>query len=134
MIYIVCGLIGAGKSTWAYERKGIVTECEPETGTKADQIRLTLDIAKTNPGTNVYHLTTFPTAEELQMMVGRDSRLIWIGTSPAQAMENVIARQRPRDMADLAGVRKKNAQLYDMYCESRLPFHVIELFETDERW
>ena len=130
---MICGLIGAGKSTFASEKYKNVTECEE--GTKEDQIAATIKLYES--GADVAHVTTYPSAEELVMAADvslSDIQWIWIDTAPDQCRKNIIERNRPRDMSDLGFVLEKNRQLWKRFTESQLPFKHITIFKTDERW
>lgn len=133
MIFMICGLIGAGKSTFAAENYKHVTECEA--GTKEEQIAATIKLYES--GADVAHVTTYPSAEELVMAADvslSDIQWIWIDTAPDQCRKNIIERNRPRDMSDLGFVLEKNRQLWKRFTESQLPFKHITIFKTDERW
>ena len=133
MIFMICGLVGAGKSTFASEKYKNVTECEA--GTKEDQIAATIKLYES--GADVAHVTTYPSAEELVMAADvslSDIQWIWIDTAPDQCRKNIIERNRPRDMSDLGFVLEKNRQLWKRFTESQLPFKHITIFKTDERW
>ena len=130
---MICGLVGAGKSTFASEKYKNVTECEA--GTKEDQIAATIKLYES--GADVAHVTTYPSAEELVMAADvslSDIQWIWIDTAPDQCRKNIIERNRPRDMSDLGFVLEKNRQLWKRFTESQLPFKHITIFKTDERW
>ena len=133
MIFIICGLIGAGKSTYASGKYKNVTECE--NGTKEEQVAATIKLYES--GADVAHVTTYPSAEELVMVANikpSDVKWIWIDTAPDQCRKNIIERNRPRDMQDLGLVIEKNKSLWKRFAESQLPFKHITLFQTDERW
>lgn len=133
MIFMICGLIGAGKSTFASENYKHVTECEE--CTKEDQIAATVKLCES--GQDVAHVTTYPSVEELEMALGASPsgvEWIWIDTAPDQCRKNIMERNRPRDMNDLGFVLEKNRQLWRRFAESQLPFKHITLFKTDERW
>ena len=133
MIFMICGLIGAGKSSYANEHYKNATECEA--GTKEQQIAATLRFYRS--GADVAHVTTYPSAEELVMAADvslSDIQWIWIDTAPDQCRKNIIERNRPRDMQDLGLVIEKNKSLWKRFAESQLPFKHITLFKTDERW
>ena len=133
MIFIVCGLIGSGKSTYAAEHYKNVTECE--TGTKEEQIAATIRLYKS--GADVAHVTTYPSPEELVMAADVDASAvewIWIDTAPDQCRKNIINRNRPRDMQDLGFVMEKNKSLWKRFTESQLPFRHVTIFKTSERW
>ena len=133
MIFVICGLIGAGKSSYANEHYENVTECE--VGTKEQQIAATLRFYRS--GADVAHVTTYPSAEELVMAADvppADVEWILIDTAPGQCRKNIIERNRPRDMSDLGFVIEKNRNLWKRFAESQLPFRHVTIFKTSERW
>lgn len=129
MIVVVCGLIGAGKSTYARSHFEHVTECEGTT-TKTEQIWQTL--ALDDAGETVAHVTCYPTSEESAAFARRDVQYLWISTDPAQAMANIYNRGRARDLADLEYIAAKNRELFTKLAASG--FHEQEVFTTSERW
>ena len=131
MIHIVCGLIGAGKSTYAAKQKGIVTECE--TGTKAEQIAKTIKAYE--EGCDVWHVTTYPSMEEIAAFESyEDVEYIWINTTIGQAYWNILERTRARDLIGLNDTRKKNEYILQKYCTSKIRFRIVEIFKSTERW
>ena len=133
MLFIICGLIGAGKSTYASEHYKNVIECE--NGTKEEQIAATMRLYAS--GADVAHVTTYPSSEELLMaadVVPSEVEWIWIDTAPDQCRKNIIERNRPRDMNDLGFVIEKNRRLWKRFAESQLPFRHVTIFQTSERW
>lgn len=133
MIFVICGLIGAGKSSYANEHYKNVTECE--NGTKSDQVAATIGFYRS--GADVAHVTTYPSDDELIMAADlppSDVEWIWIDTAPDQCRKNIIERNRPRDMSDLGFVIEKNKRLWKRFAESQLPFRHVTIFKTSERW
>jgi hypothetical protein len=129
MIYVVCGLIGAGKSTYVRSHFDYFTECENGT-TKPEQIEQTMGFYYS--GKDVAHVTCFPTAEELEAFKNLDVKYLWIDTDPDQAFENVKSRGRQRDVNHLEYVMEKNTGYYSKL--SRSGFAEISVFQTNERW
>ena len=93
-IYIVCGLIGAGKSTWARENFTHVTEFE-QTGEKAKQITQSILMRKSG---DVAHITTVPTQRERLLLEQYPHKYILIDTDFVQAKKNIVQRNRPQDI------------------------------------
>ena len=129
MIVVVCGLIGAGKSTYARAHFEHITDCEGATK-KWDQICQTL--AWDDMGETVAPVTCYPTSEESAAFAHRNVQYLWINTNPAQAMANIYNRGRERDLADLQYIAAKNRELFTKLAVSG--FHEQEVFETSERW
>lgn len=136
MITMICGLIGAGKSTYALKHFANVTDLDAMRGlTKSDQIRQTMKLH--DSGEDVAHITCFPTIEEEVMLknIPRDEiRFIWIDTPPIQCRKNIIQRGRLRDTQDLGRVLALNAEYYTRLSSSRIKFNRVHLFDDDERW
>ena len=115
MIYVICGAIGAGKSTYARENFKQVTEREDTS--KHRQIMETIELSRHG---DVAHVTTLPTPEEIKYL--RGATFIWMDTPPEQCMENVRRRGRPRDLANLPRVEEANRRILRGYRMSKLPF------------
>lgn len=131
MIHIVCGLIGAGKSTFSQKQKGIVTECEH--GTKAEQIART--IKAYDAGSEVWHITTYPSMEEVAAFASYDDvEYIWINTTIRQAYWNILERSRARDIVGLDETRRKNEVILQKYCNSKIRFRIVDVYQSTERW
>lgn len=131
MIHIVCGLIGAGKSTFASKQDGIVTECEQ--GTKKEQISRTIEAH--DAGSDVWHVTTYPTMEEIAAFSGYgDVEYIWINTTIRQAYWNILERSRARDLIGLDDTRCKNEIILQKYCNSKIRFRIVDIYQSMERW
>lgn len=131
MIHVVCGLIGAGKSTFASKQKGIVIECEHDT--KTEQIART--IKAHNDGSEVWHVTTYPTMEEVAAFASYDDlEYVWINTTIRQAYWNILERSRARDLIGLDDTRRKNEIILQKYCSSKIRFRIVEIFKSTERW
>lgn len=119
MIYVICGAIGAGKSTYARDNFKQVTECEDTS--KHRQIMETIELSRHG---DVAHVTTLPTPEEIKYL--RGATFIWLDTSPEQCMEGILRRGRPRDLANLPRVAEANRRILRGYRMSKLPFKVVE--------
>lgn len=130
MITVVCGLIGAGKSTWAKKHFEIVTECED--GSKEKQLAESAKLCEA--GCDFAHVTCYPTEEEMQFFKGRDAAYVWINTSERQCAENIQKRGRKRDMENIVDVLNANSRYEMKKLRSDIHFKEIEIFETDERW
>mgnify|MGYP000905335980 CR=1 FL=1 len=131
MIVMVCGLIGSGKSTWAERQKGIVSDFDI-IGDKRNQILFTL--SKHKQGEIVYHITYYPTFDEQIAFDGEDKKYIWINTTMNQCWKNIIARGRRRDIVDISDTLDCNESILLKYLNGNIPFEVIDVFESSERW
>lgn len=136
MIHVVCGLIGAGKTTYARSSGGIVVDLHDDDSSvclnKDEQIRTTLSYD--DQGIDVWHITLYPTIAEEAAFMGRSCEYIWVNTTIAKAMENVVKRGRERDISDLSQTRKKQTDVLMKYVQSSLRFKIVNVFETNERW
>lgn len=131
MIYVVCGLIGAGKSTYAKKICENVTECEDIT--KAEQIKETEKLATS--GKDVAHVTTYPTSWELDFFeTQKQVKYIWVNTTEEQCYRNILRRGRLRDIANIGETVKKNREIERRAQRSKLDFQMIDVFDSGERW
>lgn len=128
MLIIICGLIGSGKTTFAMNNFEHYTDLDdmPAYTPKSEQIRQT----KTMLGRyeNVGHITCFPTEEEYLALKDLNPQWVWINTSLEQAKENILNRNRPRDMADLQRVLNYNINLLKRARRSTIRFRLINMF------
>jgi predicted kinase len=131
MITIICGLIGAGKSTFAAENFKNFTDADLEES-KDSQIKKTLELYR--KGIDVAHITCFPTLKEECVFKGLKKKYIWINTPPDICKSNIKKRGRRRDLLNLSDTLAKNESIYDCYIQSDIDFDVVEIFETNERW
>lgn len=136
MLYVVCGLIGAGKNTYVEsvikpnEYLSDFDDCGFD-----KMIQLENTISNLENDINVYHITCYPTPYEMEFFnTVKDIEFIWINTSLEQSIKNVYKRNRERDIVDIVKVAETNVVKRNSYARSRLPFTVIDLFETNERW
>ena len=131
MIICVCGMIGSGKTEYAKNCGGIVSDFD-DIGTKEKQIEYTLEMDE-KIGL-VYHTTCFPTSEEREKFSGRDIKYIWINTGFNKCRENILKRNRRRDVEKLKETLRKNKKIYEKYEYSHIQFTIIDIFETNEKW
>ena len=131
MIVFVCGLIGAGKTTYASDQDGLVSDFD-NFGSKDKQIEFTINHHLL--GKKVFHITCYPTSEELELINKLHCRCLWINTELGQAMHNIVKRNRERDLQNLDATKKENIEIQRKYMNSTMKFEIINLFETDERW
>ena len=138
MIYVVCGLIGAGKSSYSSQHFQTISDTDEKESRKElknDQILYTKRIYES--GGDVAHITCYPTPEELAFFgtVPQEKiSWIWIDTSEAQARKNILHRNRPRDLQNLSETLAKNHELAMRYWSSEIPFETVTVFDDGERW
>lgn len=131
MIIFVCGLIGAGKTTFAKNQEGIVSDFD-DFGSKEKQMEYTINHHLL--GKKVYHITCYPDSDELELINRLHCRCLWINTEICQAMKNILSRNRDRDIDDLKNTKQENLKVQNKYIDSKLKFEIVNVFETDERW
>lgn len=131
MIHVVCGMIGAGKTTYCKNMKGVTTDFDEMTS-KQEQIEETIALANAN--VEVWHITTYPSEKERLAFANYEKEYIWINTSFSQCKENILKRKRERDLKDLSKTLISNRCIRGMYQRSPLQFKVINVFEAEEAW
>lgn len=127
-VIFLCGLIGAGKTTYAQKHFKPFTDLDymPMYSRKADQIRLTKNLLKTHD--EVCHITCYPTEEEARAFKGYNIRFVLINTGLKQAKTNIIIRNRQRDMMNLNNVLKSNVDFINKYRTSKVKWELVEVF------
>ena len=133
MIYVICGMIGAGKIEYA-KKTGcpIIENVLNQNANKKEQIEQTLDLY--DSGSDVCHITCYPTEQEQSAFHGLDVKYIWINTTKQHCIQNVRKRRRGKDLIDINSVKEKNDELEARYENSFIHFKVIDLYETGEKW
>lgn len=131
MIVCVCGMIGAGKTTWCKEQAGVVSDFD-DIGDKRIQLQFTLK--KHEAGEKVYHITCFPTREEREAFDKENVKYVWINTSFVQCRKNIFSRNRSRDIENIESVLNANENIMEKYFYSDLKFEVADVFESEEKW
>ena len=131
MIHIVCGLIGAGKSTFVKSKLAKYTD-QDDIGDKQKQIQETINIASRN--FDVYHITLFPTEEEIRLLGIYEHEFIWINTTFDMCRKNIIKRNRDRDVNNFPKTLIKNREILSKYLKLNIMFKIIDIFQTNERW
>lgn len=128
MLTIICGLIGSGKTTYAKKNYQYITDLDdmPLYTQKSAQISQTLKMLSSYG--NVAHITCFPTEEEYLAFKDLKPKYLWINTSFDQAKSNILARNRPRDMADLKRVLDRNVKYLNQVKRSTIGFQTINIF------
>ena len=124
MIVMICGLIGAGKSTYAAMNYDHVTDFD-ELMSKERQIKETIRLHE--EGKTVAHITCFPTRLEQIALYRYSPEMVWINTSPEQAMKNVIRRGRGRDMNRFRDIEKANRRFLDSRLHSSYNWKVVNV-------
>ena len=130
MIYVICGLIGSGKSTFAHEEFTVVLECEGRT--KESQIAEAERMYEC--GRNFAYITCFPTKAEMEFFEGKRVKYLWIDTTAEQSRKNIMKRKRIRDLINLREALEKNEKIMWKKIRANIPFVNISLFENGEKW
>lgn len=131
MIHIVCGMIGAGKTTYCKNQQGVVTDFDEMTS-KQEQIEETIALA--NADIEVWHITTYPSENERLAFENYEKEYIWINTSFSKCKENILMRKRERDLRNLNETLISNRRIRGMYQCTSLDFKVVNVFEQHEEW
>lgn len=126
-VVFVCGLIGSGKTTYVMKNQAIFTDLDlmNDLARKIDQINYTKSLLKKYK--KVYHITTYPTEEELEAFKKYKNTFLWIDTDEEQCKTNILIRNRKRDIENLNKVYEANKNLMQKFKESRLPFQTIKV-------
>ncbi|HEM5120720.1 TPA: hypothetical protein U1629_000836 [Streptococcus suis] len=126
-VIFVCGLIGSGKTTFARANFQFVTDLDfmPQNARKIDQIMWTKRLLRKVPV--VCHITCYPTKKELEAFKNYDISFILLATSFEQSKENILKRNRQRDMVDLNRVLIANFQYLSKFRVSHLPFKLVKV-------
>ena len=130
MIHVICGMIGAGKSTYAKKHYEHVLEFE-SFGSKDLQILAAKKLHK--QGNTVAYITCYPNMAERLFF---DS----LKADDVQCAENIIKRGRAHDHQTITSGFEPNRRYEEQYKNSDIPFERINVFElnqsnaTEERW
>lgn len=135
MIYVICGLIGSGKTTYAKSNFQRFTDLD-EISSKQAQLKLTHQLHTS--GETVAHITCFPTSEELayfNSLPTEQVKYIWIATSEIQCRKNILHRKCKRDIESLQQTMSKNRELASKIKHTTIPFELVDVFHIEsERW
>ena len=131
MIICVCGLIAAGKTTFAEKQDGVVSDFD-FIGSKEGQILFTLENHRRDR--TVYHITCYPTADELRTFKKLDVKYVWINTTFSQCRKNIFARKRERDINNIEETLLANEEILRRYLSSDIDFEVVDVFKNEEKW
>ncbi|WP_425540021.1 hypothetical protein [Microaceticoccus formicicus] len=131
-VIFLCGLIGAGKTTYALSNYDYVTDmdCLPEFSRKEDQIRWTMNLLREHDV--VCHITCLPTKEELHAFRGIESEIHWIKASLNQAKTNILIRNRQRDMENLQRVFDANEKYFKRAVGTQRKMKIINVYGAEE--
>ena len=143
MIKIICGMSGSGKTSFVLKniRDGEVIldldflqECLNIRSTKLlKKIQLLLCEYFINYGKTVYYVTCYPNEDEEMFFQNKKSEYIWINTDIAKCNQNVIKRQRKKDLI-FKDIFEFNKRIMEKYISSNIKFQVIDVFNSNERW
>ena len=120
-VIFVCGLIGAGKTTWTRKHAQQYTDLDelPAGSKKKNQIKQTKRLLKKG---DVFHITCYPTREELRAFKDVEKDFVLIDTSKHQAKTNILIRGRDRDLENIGSVFQANKKYWRRFKTSDLPF------------
>lgn len=124
-VIFLCGLIGAGKTTYAIKNFKIFTDLDflPEYSRKIDQINWTKRLLKKYD--EVCHITCYPTLEEIKNFKDYRKRYLLINPNINQAKSNILIRSRTRDMENLKGVFDANNEYFKKYQNNLARWEII---------
>lgn len=121
MIYVICGLIGAGKTTFAKNNFSIVTDYD-DIGSKEVQLEIARQLWR--KGRDFAHITCYPTPRERMFFKskGPDVVYIWVDTDYETALDRVRERGRERDILNMDGVKRANKEYLEKLRRTSLNF------------
>lgn len=127
-LYIICGLIGSGKTTYAKSNFKLYTDLDEmhDYATKQQQIDWTKKLL-TQSGV-VAHITTYPTQDEINLSKEYNTTFVLIDTSLEQCKSNILIRNRERDMLNLANVLKANTNYSKQFNSGDIKFSEVKVF------
>lgn len=138
MIHVICGLIGAGKSTYAMKKYKHILEYE-SFGSKELQIRAAKTLHET--GELVAYITCYPTSLErlfFDSLPREEIRYFLIDTSFEQCAKNIVKRGRFSDNELIETGFEPNRRFASQYAHTDIPFERITVFTSppasEERW
>ena len=146
MVKVICGLIGAGKTTYAIKNKkdndilldwDLIAEAlktDNKIWIKTVQDKLLQFFY--NKGYDIWYITTILGSNELELLKQmKDVEYIWINTSKQQCIENVKKRNRNDEVKYIEQLKKRNETIYNnYYINSKIKYKVLDIFENNERW
>ena len=129
MIYVICGLIGAGKTTFARTNFGIVTDYD-DIGSKEIQLAISRRLLK--DGKTFAHITCYPTPKERAFFKAHSDQVkyVWIDTDLETAKDRIWSRHRERDMENWRQVLKRNKEYVEQLRRTSIDF--IKLKSEDK--
>lgn len=125
-LYVVCGLIGSGKTTYAKSLQGELVDYD-YIGSKIKQVKRALELI--NQGKDVAYVTCLPTRYELVHLLRVLEKdlitYIWINTPEEICHDNIISRGRQRDIDNLEKVLSTNQNLLARKEMSSVPWEYV---------
>ena len=110
MIFVICGLIGAGKTTFAKANFGKVLDADEMESKDAQFEEMQRLYAE---GKDFAYITCLPTWRERQFLNARRQNVtfIWLDTDEETAHQRILERNRERDILNMWQVLRKNKEL-----------------------
>ena len=143
MIKIICGMSGSGKTSFVLKNirddevildLDFLQECLNIRSTKLlKEIQLLLCEYFINLGKPVYYVTCYPNEDEEIFFQNKSSEYIWINTDITMCNQNVIKRQRKKDLV-FKDIFEFNKRIMKKYISSNIKFQVSDVFNSNERW
>ena len=135
MIHVICGMMGAGKSTYARKRGyDHVLELE-DFGRKDKQIRRARELNKR--GEILAYITCYPTPAEMTFfnsLPDAEVRWLLIDTDYKRCEQNIRSRRRGTDADVIKTKFEKNKRILSQIAQSSIQFEKIKIFVSEERW
>lgn len=131
-LFILCGLIGAGKTTYAKNHFQCFTDLDYFQGHSTKKMQIDWSKSLLSQGYQVCHITTYPTDEELAFAEENNAVYLLIDTSLNQCKTNILIRNRERDMQHLGDVLTANEELTRKFKTSPIKFALVNMHSQDD--
>ena len=144
MIRVICGMAGSGKTTYVLNNK------------KEEDIILDLDCFKAcfknnimistlkelqincmnfflNRNIDIWYITCYPSNLELASFP-HNTEFFFFFTNYDKCCQNIRKRDRKKPISAQEQLIYFNKKIQEKYMTSNIDFHILEVFESEERW